>query len=383
MFFQLLFSHLFKPFLKYNQSTSPLPSNVSPRKLCTQAAATISKLLRLYKRSHGLRQICNIAVYIVHSACTIHLLNLPDKNARRDIIHGVKQLEEIAESWLCARRSLGILSLLARKWNVQLPSEAESVLARTEAKFGPYRRDAQSPGSDSISAGQTGMKYLYAPAQTMISPTQQQFGAFSHGVQGYFKHPFLASEQRSGMMPVSATYQAVDAATPLPPQTAAAMLPHQHPSASTTPASTHRYRSDESIPAATSSVSSPNGMFGGIDQLLQQSQDWVYKDQAQFGTGFGNWIGATDDAYGNWPAEPNPAQATMGQQSQIPGTKMSGVADLAFSGDRAVDTDAVLAAAAAITGNGDSLAMMQRRDVRFDGKRYGAAMSYDEDEWYQ
>ena len=97
MFFQLLFIHLFRPFLKYTQSTSPLPQSVSPRKLCTQAAAMISKLMRLYKRSHGLRQICNIAVYIVHSACTIHLLNLPDKNARRDIVHGVKHLEEIAE----------------------------------------------------------------------------------------------------------------------------------------------------------------------------------------------------------------------------------------------------------------------------------------------
>ena len=50
--------------------------------------------MRLYKRSHGLRQICNIAVYILHTACTIHLLNLPDKNARRDITHGVKHLEE-------------------------------------------------------------------------------------------------------------------------------------------------------------------------------------------------------------------------------------------------------------------------------------------------
>src|SRR6266702_5697011 len=138
MFFQLLYIHLFRPFLKYNHATSPLPAHVSPRKLCTQAAAMISKLLRLYKRSHGLRQICNVVVYIAHSACTIHLLNLPEKNARRDIIHGVKHLEEIAEGWLCARRTLGILGVLAKKWSVDLPEEAAAVLARTEAKFGPY-----------------------------------------------------------------------------------------------------------------------------------------------------------------------------------------------------------------------------------------------------
>lgn len=136
MFFQLLYIHLFRPFLKYTQATSPLPSHVSPRKLCTQAAGMISKLMRLYKRSHGLRQIVNFAIYVVHSACTIHLLNLPDKIARRDIIHGVKHLEEMAEGWLVARRTLVVMSTQARKWRIDLPEEAAAVLARTDAKFG-------------------------------------------------------------------------------------------------------------------------------------------------------------------------------------------------------------------------------------------------------
>jgi hypothetical protein len=57
MFFQLLFIHLFRPFLKYTQDTSPLPPHVSPRKLCTQAAQMISKLMRLYKRSTYQAQI--------------------------------------------------------------------------------------------------------------------------------------------------------------------------------------------------------------------------------------------------------------------------------------------------------------------------------------
>src|ERR1700712_2850318 len=142
MFFQLLYIHLFRPFLRYSQETSPLPANVSPRRLCSQAAQAISKLLRLYKRSHGLRQICNIAVYILHTACTIHLLNLPDKNAKRDIIHGIKHLEEMAEGWLCARRTLGILSVLSRKWNVELPSDASEVLSRTDAKYGAWGVDS-------------------------------------------------------------------------------------------------------------------------------------------------------------------------------------------------------------------------------------------------
>ncbi|KAK2865385.1 hypothetical protein FQN49_003632 [Arthroderma sp. PD_2] len=153
MFFQLLFIHLYRPFLKYTKSTSPLPSHVSPRKLCTQGASVISKLLRLYKRTYGLRQICNIAVYIAHSACTIHLLNLPDKSAKRDIAHGLKHLEEIAESWPCARRTLRILDLLSKKWKVDLPDEAVAVIERSRAKFGSTSswEQMQSPSSSGAS----------------------------------------------------------------------------------------------------------------------------------------------------------------------------------------------------------------------------------------
>src|ERR1700712_809957 len=151
MFFHLLYIHLFRPFLKYNPTASPLPSHVSPRKICIHAASSISKLMRLYKRTYGLRQICNIAVYIVHSACTIHLLNLPEKTARRDIVHGVKNLEEIAEDWLCARRTLSILSVLARKWKVDLPEEASTALTRTDSKYGTFSTSdvpSPSPRSD-------------------------------------------------------------------------------------------------------------------------------------------------------------------------------------------------------------------------------------------
>jgi len=147
MFFQLLYIHLFRPFLKYNHTTSPLPAHVSPRKICTQAAAMISKLVRLYKRSHGLRQIVNLSVYMLHSACTIHLLNLPEKTAIRDITHGVKHLEEIAEGWLCARRTLAVLSVQARNWKIELPEDAAAVLVRTDAKFSAYSHISSLPKS--------------------------------------------------------------------------------------------------------------------------------------------------------------------------------------------------------------------------------------------
>ncbi|KAK2027993.1 fungal-specific transcription factor domain-containing protein [Colletotrichum zoysiae] len=146
MFFHLQYIHLFRPFLKYTPAASPLPSHVSPRRICTANAGAISKLMRLYKKTWNLRQICNIAVYMIHSACTIHMLNLPEKTAKRDIIHGVKHLEEIAEDWLCARRTLSIISVLARKWNVELPEEASAVLQRTDDKYGTFSTsDVPSP----------------------------------------------------------------------------------------------------------------------------------------------------------------------------------------------------------------------------------------------
>lgn len=153
MFFHLQYIHLFRPFLKYTPSASPLPSHVSPRRICTANASAISKLMRLYKKTWNLRQICNIAVYMIHSACTIHLLNLPEKTARRDVIHGIKHLEEISEDWLCARRTLCILSVLARKWKCELPDDAAFVLQRTDEKYGYYSTsDVPSPRSQQTSS---------------------------------------------------------------------------------------------------------------------------------------------------------------------------------------------------------------------------------------
>lgn len=148
MFFHLQYIHLFRPFLRYAPNALPLPSHVSPRRMCTANAGAISKLMRLYKKTYNLRQICNIAVYMLHSACTIHLLNLPEKTAKRDITHGVKHLEEIAEDWLCGRRTLSIISVLARKWKCELPEEASQVLQRTDERWGFFNTsDVPSPRS--------------------------------------------------------------------------------------------------------------------------------------------------------------------------------------------------------------------------------------------
>lgn len=174
MFYHLQYIHLFRPFLKYNPTTSPLPPHVSPRRICTANAGFISKLMRLYKKLYNLRQICNIAVYMVHSACTIHLLNLPEKTARRDIIHGVKHLEEIAEDWLCARRSLSIISVLTRKWSCELPEEAAAILERTDENYGYLGTgDVPSPNQPMLpSVTPSPPSFPQSPVQLKSSPNR-------------------------------------------------------------------------------------------------------------------------------------------------------------------------------------------------------------------
>ncbi|WPH04400.1 Nitrogen assimilation transcription factor nit-4 [Acrodontium crateriforme] len=283
MFFQLLYIHLFRPFLKYTQATSPLPQTVSPRKLCTQAAAMISKLMRLYKRSHGLRQICNIVIYILHSACTIHLLNLPDKNAKRDIVHGVKHLEEIAEGWLGARRTLGVLSVLSHKWKVDLPEEAVTVLTRTDLKFKKYVGEIQSPSpfpapshsSDKAMSPPhfTGQSDWHGSKMTMPTPTSYLSNNSTDG------NTLTRTISGNNAMPDHDVQQYMSAATTTPPT-----VVHQD----------HRHLREQRT------ATSPSDMFGGVQQLMRDSEHWVYKDQQRLAMGFDNWTSARDHDASAW-----------------------------------------------------------------------------------
>ncbi|KAG9247368.1 fungal-specific transcription factor domain-containing protein [Calycina marina] len=323
MFFHLLYIHLFKPFLKYNPNTSPLPAHVSPKKLCTQAAGSISKLMRLYKRTYGLRQICNIAVYIVHSACTIHLLNLPEKTAKRDIVHGIRNLEEIAEDWLCARRTLSILSVLARKWKVDLPEEASAVFYRTDNKFGTFSTaDVPSPRSElvvatppnqtsplpqirsmynSSTAARTNRLqrslYSYLPDSTSLlsSPIQNQ------AVYTPNANPTQKSHGGGSMQTHS---QAVLSSVPYSPYSYSNSTPIAAPSSEflRSNSGTMSEATNPNSQAVTRQVS-PSTLFGGVDALVN-SQDWWLRDQSNLAIGFDNW-GIPNQMDGNATANAN------------------------------------------------------------------------------
>lgn len=365
MFFQLLFIHLFRPFLRYAQANSPLPSNVSPRKFCTQAAAMISKLMRLYKRSHGLRQIPNIAVYIIHSACTIHLLNLPDKNAKRDIVHGVKHLEEIAEGWLCARRTLAILSVLASKWQVDVPEEAAVVLQRTDAKFGTVVGEVQSPSSQS--------------SEPMRMPDVSVLPVMHEGQQ----HGW---QQSSEQMAAPAAYCAPAISNPSggDPQilqtqpgevkTLGGIRPPQHPPYTNANPGAAMRSWGSSGPGRT--APSPSDMFGGVEQLLRDSTDWAFRDQAQMAAGFGNWNQVEVDS-SPWS---QPSAVTNGA-TQIPAPVSGPVGGQAHGMNNGV---AVQNANMNYTTSPNAMDTSAMTNWLNSMNAYNnMAGTYDEEEWYQ
>ncbi|ORY02033.1 fungal-specific transcription factor domain-domain-containing protein, partial [Clohesyomyces aquaticus] len=367
MFFQLLYIHLFRPFLKYNQNTSPLPAHVSPRKLCTQAAQMISKLLRLYKRSHGLRQICNIAVYIAHSACTIHLLNLPEKNARRDIIHGVKHLEEIAEGWLCARRTLGILSVLAKNWKVELPEEAATVLARTDAKFGPYG-EVSTPKA----AVHTSEKAKEQPTSgsPLLPAYSMPMSSAANTTTFFDKHGIPISSLTSDNLRRTSENRS------LPPNDAAQMaFPRvvRHPTDAqnaSTPASTTAGNRHSMDSTTNSSGNSPSQLFGGVDALIREGQDWWLRDQSQLAVGFENWDLSAEDIA--WLSSSGIGSPSVPANGYVGGAVGGGI------GVAGVNGAGLNGAVHAVNGNTNG-------GVNgVNGLGYGGALnSYNEDEWYQ
>ena len=353
MFFQLLYIHLFRPFLKYNQATSPLPTHVSPRKLCTQAAATISKLLRLYKRSHGLRQICNVVVYIAHSACTIHLLSLSEKNARRDIIHGVKHLEEIAESWLCARRTLGILSVLAKKWSVDLPEEATVVLARTNAKFGPYNEVGTPKAAHHKPP-------IAVPEQTTTTMASPLLPVYSMPALPNTTDFFQTSSLTTTSSHTSAALRRSPENRCLPPSAAADLAyprTQRHASgatqAPTSPAGSTTQRQSVDSSSATSTYDSPSQLFGGVDALIREGQDWWLRDQSQLALGFDNW------------------NITEADVAWLNSTTAAGGGSLGSG---------FVGAGAGVAGNGNGVGGVGMNGVNGYG---GAMCAYNEEEWYQ
>jgi hypothetical protein len=181
-------------------------------------------------------------------------------------VHGCKHLEEISAGWICASRTLAILSLLAKKWQVELPEEAAGVLARTDRKNVPFARPSDplvDPQQTFLNLTAAAVKAQQrseaAPAVTM-SPTQQL--AQSTGTYSVPAPQMSAAQTQN--------YPATD----VPPQNN----------------STDQQMTDQArLYQAFEKVPSPGEMFGGVEQLIRDSNNWIYRDSEQVATGFDNW----------------------------------------------------------------------------------------------
>ncbi|KAF5865706.1 hypothetical protein ETB97_002680 [Aspergillus alliaceus] len=335
MFYQLLFIHLYRPFLKYTKSNSPLPHHISPRKLCTQAASAISKLLRIYKRNYGFKQICNVAVYMAHTACTVHLLNLPERNAQRDVVHCLRHLEEMGESWLCARRTLRILDISASKWQVELPSEAVIVLEQTHAKWGSWgswdqatspSTSEQSPSSVTAQPPTTIPSSFpspgqYIPARELGDPSIQSpsdtLGSIGAQYPAGVPLPASISAIRAAQRYSSAQLPRTDAQLPEP--TYLRPVSHAYGSIQNVPLAQHDSWYDlkeaqgrslgTSQDISSTSSTSPMAGFGTPENLVEESQDWWFRDPSAFNPGYDGW----KEGWGSTVTGINPDLAYVGQ----------------------------------------------------------------------
>ncbi|EEQ32333.1 nitrogen assimilation transcription factor nirA [Microsporum canis CBS 113480] len=270
-----------------------LPQVLLMQKLCTQGATVISKLLRLYKRTYGLRQICNIAIYIAHSACTIHLLNLPDKSAKRDIAHGLKHLEEIAESWPCARRTLRILDLLSKKWKVELPEEAVSVIERSRAKFGSTSswEQMQSPSSSGASPKLHDRSRLSeqpthnsTPEPTKPSTTSAPINALASSNPPTYHTSAQTAPEDVTRLQSSCSKDGCSTEGAIPRKNNDSITEHKVSTISQSQMNTTPGLSNE-LP-----MDLPNSpTFVDSEKLVQASQNWWLKDQNALALGMDNW----------------------------------------------------------------------------------------------
>lgn len=247
---------------------------------------------------------------MVHSACTIHLLNMPEKTAKRDIIHGVKHLEEIAEDWLCARRTLSIISVLARKWNCELPEEAAAVLRRTDEKYGYLGTQEVPSPSRPVVLPYTPSPPAYpsspaqAPKQEQHSPSvQQQVAATTMGM-GQEVPTSLAPDMLSNLgsiAPPSIPDQPVSTSMAGNPSNTSTMSYNSSWSmpGMSTPAMPRYHQSYAPIQMSTSGPP-PQGSRTMTRQVTPNSiyaidgQDWFLKDGLNWQQNFESWgLGAS------------------------------------------------------------------------------------------
>jgi len=176
--------------------------------------------------------------------------------------------------------------MLSRKWNVELPEEAAAVFTRTDEKFGPWNGETQvkSPPFEKMAS--------MSPQQASTPPLQQIISLPSPTTQN-------TSQQLDPSLVIASSGSditgRVGTITTLPPQPITEL---NQRSSQLLPHSDTRLQSDSTLPTTASSHGShatrpkgdsPSAIFGGVEQLLREGQDWWLRDQSQLAVEFEQW----------------------------------------------------------------------------------------------
>jgi len=225
---------------------------------------------------------------------------MPEKGAVRDVVHGLSHLEEIAEGWLCASRTIEIISQLATKWDKSLPDTARGVIAKNQAVHKAYlgirRGSDQAPSRDRKSPSAKHGQHPVALASdtdtftnTLGSPTTDTMMRFAN-----ISAPSYLSRTQ-----------------PVPYSNKSSGQQGKHYDALMTSGG---YANDQPSPKSLVELAknSPIPMSIVYDPASGETYEWWLREHAGLETGFDNWSGM------DFAQNPNVDMLNQGFQS-IPG----------------------------------------------------------------
>ncbi|TGZ82503.1 hypothetical protein EX30DRAFT_394788 [Ascodesmis nigricans] len=114
MFHRCLFIHLYRPFL----------SRPEYRHCCITAAHQVADITRRYTRLYGLKEICNVAAYFIHTAVSILLLTPQCPELRECVV----ALREMGKQWLVAKRAVCIVDGMVERWGIVVDDAVKEIL---------------------------------------------------------------------------------------------------------------------------------------------------------------------------------------------------------------------------------------------------------------
>lgn len=181
-----------------------------------------------------------------------------------------------------------MLSMLTRRWKIEVPEEAAIVLARTDAKFGPLRPYSHaSPGAESISPAPNRQTSPANQAATKRDPA-----------------PNMAAHALSDIVTMSSHVSVPETRQPNGPIALSSRVPADYGHAPRQQRYVMPQEQQElwnqdragRVGAMAEAQPAPAVLFGGVEALVEESQDWWVRDQSVLAMGFNNWTGLESEA---------------------------------------------------------------------------------------